>query len=582
MNNDVINLLVIDDDDVDRERIQHILCSSDISSNIQEACSATEAIRILDKNNFDCIILDYRLGETDGVTLLEEIINHQTRKTAIIMVTGLGDEEVAAHAMRLGASDYLNKNQLKPSEFIRAILNAVHRAKLENKLHDMAHYDDLTGLASRHLLLDRLQQVIANSSRSNTLSALAFIDLDNFKPVNDRYGHNAGDTVLIEIASRLKTLLRSSDTIARLGGDEFVLLINNLSSANECEDLLKRIIKILTKAIRISKSDSVSVSASIGVTLIDDTSIDADTFLRRADQTMYRVKNSGRNNILFFDKEEEKRQQKRREILESIENGLKNNEFTLYYQPKINLKTRCLVGLEALIRWQHPIHGLLAPEKFYEALNHSQLCIKIGEWVLKKALHNLSEWIKLGFPARVSVNISPAHLQKPNFSERLKALLSAYDNIPPGALELEVLETASINNMTETIGTLNRCRKLGVSIALDDFGTGYASLNYLKRLPLDTLKIDRGFVQNMLKNKDDRAIVASVIGLNSAFGYQLVAEGVETHKHEEALIKMGCTLGQGYSIARPMIAEKIPLWIVSRSRYIKQTQNQNNLRRNIQ
>ncbi len=573
MNAEALNLLVVDDDDVDRERIYRILKSSDIDTNIKEADSADVAIRLLTQGKFDCIILDYRLGATDGIVLLEKIIHTQEQKMAIIMVTGLGDEEIAANVMRLGASDYLNKNQLKPPQLIRAIYNAVHRAELENKLHDLAHYDSLTGLASRHFLLDRLQQIIINSSRSTKISALAFIDLDNFKPVNDRFGHDAGDAVLVDVATRLKKLLRGGDTVARIGGDEFVLLITDLNSADECEDLLKRVVCKLTKPIVISTHESVSISASIGVTLIDDISIDADTFLRRADQTMYRVKNTGKNNILFFDKEEERRQQKRRTMLQSVAKALKNNEFTLYYQPKINLQTRELVGLEALIRWQQPKQGLLLPDKFHEALDHNSLCVNIGEWVLQKALEDLSEWIRLGFNVKVSVNISPSHLQKANFVERLQDLLSGFNNIPLKSLELEILETVSINDMMDTIRILNKCRELGLSIALDDFGVGYSSLNYLKRLPLDTLKIDRSFVQSMLSNKDDKAIVASIIGLNSAFGYQLVAEGVETSRHEEMLIKMGCTLGQGYSIARPMMAEKVPLWIVSRNRNIKTTAN---------
>ncbi len=266
---------------------------------------------------------------------------------------------------------------------------------------------------------------------------------------------------------------------------------------------------------------------------------------------------------------EKERQRQQKAILKEVRKGLKNNEFLLHYQPTINLRTRVLERVEALIRWQHPEYGLLLPEQFSTALNHTHLSIVIGEWVLKKSLADLSEWIGLGLPVKMSVNVSSFHLQQSNFVGYLESLLAKFNSIPPASLELEILEASSIENEAEMVKVLSRCRELGVSIALDDFGTGYSSVNYLKKLPLDTIKIDRSCIHSMLRSKSDRMTVAGVIGLNNAFGYQLIAEGVETKEHEKMLVRMGCTLGQGYSIARPMIAEKIPLWIISRSRYLQ-------------
>ena len=556
-----LKLLIVDDDDVDRERICRMLLASDIEAEILEATSVGQAMDRLKQGGVDCVISDYRLGVEDGLGLVQKIQSNGSRRCALIMVTGLGDEGVAAKAMRLGVHDYLRKDQLKPPRLLRAVLNAVHRVKMENRLHDMAHYDALTGLASRVLLLDRLQQVITRSSRTENIAALAFIDLDNFKPVNDTYGHEAGDQVLVEVSNRLKRTLRDSDTIARIGGDEFVLLLIDLVEPHECEVLLDRVLARIVEPITLENNRSVQVSASIGVTIVSDQEVDADTVLRRADHTMYKAKNGGKNNILFFDPVEEALQQRRGKMQQAVDKGLKENQFELYFQPKIELRSKELIGMEALIRWNHPDQGLLVPRQFIGALEHAKQGKAIGEWVLKEVLRHLDHWNREGLSLKASVNISAAHLSSSRFVDQLNSILKAMPNVSPESLELEVIESNSITDMDDSVTILNRCRELGVSIALDDFGTGYASLSYLKKLPLDTLKIDRGFVKNMLKDQDDRAIVESVIGLSRTFGYTPVAEGVETKSHEEMLVDLGCTHGQGYSIAEPMKAEQVPGWV---------------------
>lgn len=556
-----LKLLVVDDDDVDRERIRRMLLASEIDAMIEEAASTEQSLDILKQGDIDCVIVDYRLGMEDGLGLIGEIQTNVSRRCALVMVTGLGDEGVAAKAMRLGAHDYLPKDHLKSPRLLRAILSAVHRVEMENKLHDMAHYDALTGLASRVLLLDRLQQVITHSARTDSVAALAFIDLDNFKPVNDTYGHEAGDQVLVEVASRLKRMLRGSDTIARIGGDEFVLLLIDLFATHECEALLNRVLSSLVEPITLDNNRSVRISASIGVTIVSDQEVDADTVLRRADHTMYKAKNGGKNNILFFDPVEEEQQQRRSKMQQAVDVGLQKKQFELYFQPKVDLRSKELVGMEALIRWNHPDQGLLIPKQFFSALEHAKQGSAIGEWVLREVLRQLDVWNQEGLGLTASVNISATHLQRSDFVDQLKGILSAMPNVTPESLELEVLETVSIDDMDYSVSILNRCMDLGVSIALDDFGTGYASLSYLKKLPLDTLKIDRGFVQNMLRDQDDRAIVESVIGLSRAFGYTPVAEGVETKLHEKMLIDLGCTHGQGFSIAEPMHAKEVPQWV---------------------
>ncbi|MBJ7539320.1 GGDEF domain-containing response regulator [Marinomonas transparens] len=550
-----LKLLIVDDDDVDRERIRRMLRKAKINASISEASSIEDSMTYLNKDEYDCVIIDYRLGAISGLSLLNMIRTKLGSHCAVIMITGLGSENVAAEAMRLGASDYLQKNQLNDVQLVRAILSSVHRAELEKKLHDMAHYDNLTGLASRPLLLKKLQQSITHSE----VAAVAFLDLDNFKPINDNYGHDTGDLVLVTIANRLKKIIRRGDTLARLGGDEFVLLLKNMSNTDECNYFLNRIIRQINAPIELTEYDSlVQVSASVGVAMVGNTSLDADTILRRADQTMYQAKGLGSNNVLFFDPEEEQRQHQRRALLQEAERGIFHNEFVLHYQPQVDMINHQLIGVEALIRWNHPTLGLLYPAEFSSALEHANIGILIGEWVLQEALKQNCLWQDMNLT--VSVNIAPAHLLSKGFVERLDLLLQHTPNIDPKRLELEVLETVSIHDINNAVEILKGCRELGVSVALDDFGTGYASLSYLKKLPLNTLKIDRSFVKNILSNQEDRSIVTCVVALSQAFSYNLIAEGIESMDHEQALIDMGCHIGQGYFIAKPMSAEQMTQW----------------------
>jgi len=556
-----LHILIVDDDDVDRERLHRMLKFSLDRLEVEEATSAGQALSILPCQAWDCIFLDYHLGESSGLDLLQEIRARISTPCAVILITGLGDESVAAAAMREGVCDYLVKYQINEKQLIRSLMGAIHRIDIERQMHELAHYDTLTHLASRTLLTDRLQQAIKRTGRNNGLSALAFIDLDNFKPVNDTWGHAAGDQVLVEVSRRLLHGARASDTVARLGGDEFVLLLNDLLSTEECEKLLQRIRNDLIRPIFLPDGIEVHVTASIGVTMIRDKTLDADTILRQADQTMYRVKNTGRDHLKFFDPEAEKRRQNRQNSFKNILRGLKNDEFQLYYQPQIDLKSSKLIGLEALLRWQHPVKGLIGPGEFLFTGEHDKLGVEIGEWVLAEVLRQLQIWHRQGLPLKVSVNISAKHLQRSDFTARLKTLLSTAPQVPATALELEILETVEAEDVAGVQAIIDECRTLGVTIALDDFGTGYSSLTCLRRLPIDVLKIDKSFVINMLSNDEDYSIVQGVISLCKTFGHQIIAEGVESPEHIAKLIDLGCPFGQGFGIARPMPADKTPLWV---------------------
>ncbi|UCV11493.1 EAL domain-containing protein [Dechloromonas denitrificans] len=446
------------------------------------------------------------------------------------------------------------------SQFVGIFSDITLIKEHQRRLEHQAHFDALTQLPNRMLLGDRMQLAMAQTERSGKTLAVCYLDLDNFKPVNDAYGHATGDRLLIEVAQRLKICVRAGDTVSRLGGDEFVLLLAGLEDVHECDHAIARIIAALTQPFIIS-NHAVTISASIGVTLYPEDGADSDTLLRHADQAMYAAKQAGRNRYHLFDPENDRRARVRRDEIAAICQGMVNNEFVLHYQPKVNMREGRVVGVEALIRWQHPERGLLAPGQFLPAIEGSELAIELGDWVIQEALRQLERWRKQSLDIKVSVNIAGNHLQSPSFARRLSELLAAHPNIQPHRLELEVLETAALEDIGHAAELFATCRRLGVSFSLDDFGTGYSSLTYFRRLPADVLKIDQSFVRDMLDDPDDLAIVEGVIGLTKAFQREVIAEGVETVEHGLVLLLLGCDLAQGFGIARPMPAEQLPDWV---------------------
>jgi diguanylate cyclase (GGDEF)-like protein/PAS domain S-box-containing protein len=435
-----------------------------------------------------------------------------------------------------------------------------HLKAHEAELSRVAHYDALTGIPNRVLLAERMKQAIAQAAREQNMMSVCYLDLDGFKPINDSMGHEAGDQVLIEVARRIENTIRSGDTVARLGGDEFVVLLRQ-DKGEECVATLKRLLAAVAQPISV-KNKSHTLSASIGVSIYPLDDEDPDTLLRHADQAMYVAKQSGKNRFHIYDPTLDMRARKHHEFMESIHHGLLHGQFELHYQPKINLRTQQLVGAEALIRWRHPERGLLSPAEFLRPIENTELDIEIGDWVIAAALAQVDCWRRAGLDIEVSINISAYHLESFRFTEKLWQKLARYPGLPPGKLQIEVLETAALNDLAIVREIIEACRKFGVGFALDDFGTGYSSLSYLSILPVDVLKIDQTFVRGMLNNKGDMAIVQGIIALARAFERQTVAEGIETEAHYRALLDMGCEAGQGYGIARPMPADELRCWKV--------------------
>ena len=448
-------------------------------------------------------------------------------------------------------------------EFLWLLADITPIKKYQDEVEQIAFHDILTGLPNRLLVSDRLKQSLAQAERAEQSLAVCYLDLDGFKPVNDSFGHEAGDKLLIEIARRLQTSVRANDTVGRLGGDEFVLLLTNLENTHEVYEVLQRVMEAIAQPVVIDETHEVNVTASIGIALFPQDSKDPDTLLRHADQAMYVAKESGKNRYFLFNIEQDATMKAEQDIMAGISGGLGRNEFVLYYQPKVNMKTGAVIGAEALIRWQHPEQGLLLPAAFLPLVEAYPSGVELGEWVIDAVFAQLTEWHEQNFDIPVSVNIGTHHLQQVGFVRGLRERFAAHPAVQPGHIELEIVESSALEDLDITSQTLQACNEIGLQFAIDDFGTGYSSLTYLKRLPVDILKIDQSFVRGMLNDPEDLSIIEGVIGLAKAFHYQVIAEGVETASHGERLLTLGCDLAQGYAIARPMPGAELPEWVAT-------------------
>jgi len=453
--------------------------------------------------------------------------------------------------------------QGKPRQYVALLFDISAIKKREHELERSAHFDELTCLPNRVLLADRLRHAMVQTQRRGQLLAVAFLDLDGFKAINDNHGHEMGDQLLIAVAARMKQALREGDTLARLGGDEFVAVLIDLVDVTASEPLLTRMLAAAAQPVHVGDLE-LQVSASLGVTFYPQAEdIDTDLLLRQADQAMYQAKLAGKNRYHFFDAELDGGVRSYHEGLERIRRALTEREFVLYYQPKVNMRTGTVIGAEALIRWQHPEEGLLPPSMFLPVIENHQLAFELGEWVIDSVLTQMELWHMAGLDIPVSVNVGTRQLQHMNFVERLRALLGAHPCVSSDYLVIEVPETKALEDLARVSQVINACREIGVTLILDHFGIGYSSLIYLKHLPVTQIKIDKSFVHSMLKTPDDLAILESVLGLAAAFHRQILAEGVETVEHGEMLLQLGCELAQGYAIAHPMPAHEMSGWLAT-------------------
>lgn len=432
----------------------------------------------------------------------------------------------------------------------------------QQKLKQMAFYDPLTNLPNRTLLGERMQDALLQGHDDGRVLAIGYLDLDHFKPVNDELGHDYGDQLLIEVANRLRNVSRQEDTVARLGGDEFVLLLPYLTDRQQAEDTFKRILEHIAAPYMLSGVE-VQLSASLGITLYPDDDSNPDKLLRHADQAMYKAKQRGRNQYYLFNSAESNADDGRQRMIRQAWQSLRLDQFELYYQPKVDMKTGVVIGAEALIRWHHPVQGLLLPGQFLPQLQGDPVMIKLEEWILANGIRQLSLWHLQGLELSLNLNVSGQLLQEPTFVAMLLELLESHPYLPSCHIELEILENTALENIANAGEVIEQCRALGVGVALDDFGTGYSSLTHLKRLPADSIKIDCSFVADLIDDPEDLAIVEGILGLARAFRLKTVAEGVEGIEQGIMLLNLGCRIAQGFAIAHPMPARVFPDWIKS-------------------
>lgn len=574
--NDRARILIVDDESA----IRNILCGILSQKwNCKTADSAEEALSTLDREKFDLIISDIRM---DGMTGLE-LIPHALKSAAdtmIMMISGEQTIDSAISALRLGAFDYITKpfdlQQVETS--VRRALDhhslLVTKRRYENHLEELvtqrtaerdhlAYHDALTDLPNRTLFEDRLAQALILGHRSGQTLGIAYLSLDQFKKVDDTLGHVRGRQLLQMVAERLDQSVPKGETAARFEGDEFALLLTQIGGSGDIVAIIHRITEALRLPFTLDEHE-LFITISTGISLFPDDGMDADTLLKNAGAALYRARSQGGNNYQFYRADMNAKAVHHLTLENSLQRALERKEFEVYYQPQLDIKSRETVGMEALIRWHHPDLGLVSPAEFIPLAEDSGLIVPIGEWVLRTACMQNKSWQDEGLgPLSVSVNLSARQFQQPDLSKAVVLILEETE-LNPHDLELELTESSIMKNAESAASTLNDLKALGVKISIDDFGTGYSSLGYLKRLPIDVLKIDRSFVRDLTTDPDDAAVVMAIITLAHNLRLKVIAEGVETEEQLRLLHLLRCDLVQGYLFGKPRPADAFRAFLKER------------------
>ncbi|MEB3349670.1 MAG: EAL domain-containing protein [Cyanobacteriota bacterium] len=567
--------------DVDRAYVFSLTRFPGLASNTHEWCASgvqpqIDQLQFLPQNQVAWWMQEMRAGRAINLESLADLPPDATAEREILSSQGIqsllvlplvrrGHLEGFAGFDHIRGRRHWNEQEVAVlSIVVSSFAQAFERRLVDERLRQLAYQDPLTCLPNRTLLSQRLALALESARTDGLILAVGYLDLDDFKPINDRHGHAEGDRLLLSIAERLCGCLRPGDTVGRLGGDEFVVILPGLRDLAELEELGHRLLAAVAEPMLIANGVPVAVTTSIGFRLVPPDPADPDTLLRQADQAMYVAKRNGPGRIHFFDVESDRRDSEQRSYLQAIRLAFRHDQLRLFVQPVIDLTTGHVCFVEALVRWQHPRHGLLSPDQWLPWIEDQPEIFGLGDWVLERALAFCCQWLRDGLCSGISVNISAMELRDHRFPERIQSVLARHPQFPASALKLEVLETAALEDLDHVGASMQICREMGVGFALDDFGTGYSSLTYLRRLPISTIKIDRSFVAQMLAEPEDEAIVKAVIDLARAFGRTCVAEGVESSLHLERLRSLGCGLAQGFAIAPPMPAEELSAWCLQR------------------
>jgi diguanylate cyclase (GGDEF)-like protein len=515
----------------------------------------TDAIHELLDHAASCVLLDLARGAVNPIDAVEQI-RTAAPDVPVVVLTDHLDEARALGVVRAGAQDCLLRATLDPAALRRAIGYAIERKRSELRLTHQALHDSLTGLPNRALFLDRLGVALDRSRRSGASVAVLFLDIDNFKQINDSLGHGAGDRLLTGLAERMRVMLRPMDTVARFGGDEFTFLFEDLGSEREVVLIAERISRAASMPIRIDGRD-ISVTVSIGIAMVDDPGTAAEAVIREADAAMYRAKELGRSRYELYDEVSRHRAMARMTLEAALRHALERGELRVHYQPNVALSDSSgVIAVEALVRWEHPHRGLIAPIEFVPLAEETGLMIPIGQYVLEKALSGIARWRRYKPEITVSVNMSARQLEDVGLVSMLADTIRDV-GLRPEVLSLEITESALASNRERAMRTLDAVKAIGIRLSIDDFGVGSSSLASLKELPIDTLKIHQSIVSGLGDNPREGPIVGAVVELGHALGMQVVGEGVETDAQLEGLRRAGCDAAQGYLIGRPMPEEQL-------------------------
>jgi len=554
-------VLLVEDDPADIDLINGML--SDIagySFEIMLAGSLQQARKLINENDFELVLIDLTLPDAKGTVCIERILEIKSG-LPLVVLGGVDDQEAALTAVRHGAQDYLVKGMNDKKLITRSICFAIERKKVERGLGYIERHDGLTGLVNRSLFMERLNRAVVRANRDKIQVAIMFIDLDRFKHINDTLGHNAGDTLLQEVATRLERCTREQDTVARFGGDEFTILLEGVNHANDVVIVANKIIRSISYPIRIHDQE-LYVTPSIGITMYPDDADSVEQLMKHADSAMYRAKEEGRNGFQFYTDGMNRESEERMELESRLRQAMHKREFQLFYQPKINIRNGEMIGAEALIRWNQPDLGMVSPAKFIPLAEENGLINSIGEWVIREACSQMQEWNLTGMdPIRVAVNLSPRQLYQQDLADMILDTALEY-SIVPRNIELEITESLLMDDTEASITTLKKLKEWGMHVSIDDFGTGYCSLAYLKRFPIETLKIDRSFVMDITTDPDDAAICSAIIALGHKLRLNVTAEGIETSEQLEFLKQQGCDEAQGFYFSKPLPAAEFTDFIV--------------------
>lgn len=558
-----LRLLLVEDSEHDALLLLEHLRAGGYEPDYSRVESAEALTRALEHREWDMIIADYTMPGFSGTAALS-IVRSRGLEVPFIFVSGTIGEDIAVEAMKNGADDYIIKNNL--NRLIPAINRELRdadvrreRTRAEERIRHLAYYDALTDLPNRTLFQNRLEQAVHNSMRARNPLAVMIMDLDTFKEINDTLGHLMGDAVLREIGHRLAAGLRESDTVARLGGDEFAVMLPNVGRAG-AELAARKLLALVQEPLAI-EGVNLDVHSSVGIALFPEHGTEAEILIQRADVAMY-VAKTDRSGFEVYAQELDRHSPERLALMGDFRHAISRDELRVHYQPKINLKTNQIFGVEALVRWQHPELGLIMPDRFIPMAEQTGAVRPLTLWMLERALQQCMEWRRQGVDLVAAVNLSPRNLQDIELPERVRSLLELL-GAPAEMLELEITESVIMSDPLRSLQVLTRLNKMGLRLAVDDFGTGYSSFSYLRKLPVHEIKIDKSFIDDMIQQHDE-VIVQSTIELAHNLGLTVVAEGVQDKETLDRLRELGCDSAQGEYVSAPLDGPAVLPWLRAR------------------